>query len=276
MLPWDILCPDWRLAGKCVFNPKLCLPHLDGGYKEHLSWSEMKDYVRKIYPKAKAVPYTIIRSPVDRVISEYKQWKRGWCCAYFFSGELQGARSRITLEEFVRHKDCPANNRQAWMLGAQGGQPSGFPQYFMHHYGNRNDYVDRMNRDQDLLLRAKKTIDQMPAVLMQDDMAMSVVMLVFNFGNFTRREPWFRFRHADACYEPVHPHLQQLMSSGDEGVKHTNVASTLRNDKKVAVDGTVREVILERNKLDIALYEYAHEKYLRDLKAMKEKLCLSW
>ena len=33
MLPWDMLCPDWRLAGKCVFNPKLCLPHLSGGCK---------------------------------------------------------------------------------------------------------------------------------------------------------------------------------------------------------------------------------------------------
>ena len=83
-------------------------------------------------------------------------------------------------------------------------------------------------------------------------------------------------RRAGAAHRAVHPHLQQLMSSGDEGVKHTNVASTLRNDKKVTVDGTVREAILERNKLDIALYEYAHEKYLRDLKAMKEKLCLSW
>jgi hypothetical protein len=148
---------------------------------DHLSLSEIK----KGYLKERGIDLntlrinrvyyiTIMRHPVNRVASEYHHWRRGWCCAWFFSNELQAAKKweNFTLSDFVRHKDCPANNRQTWMLAdlplydttgnenlSSGAtkkksstdkfevfthpplQPSYFHKYFRHHY----DKVGKLN-----------------------------------------------------------------------------------------------------------------------------------
>ena len=161
------------------------------------------------------------------------------------------------------------------MLGAKGGSPSSFPSYFRKHYRGSDKYVEMLNSDLEILKRAKNTVDRMPAVLMQDDLAMSVVLLVFNY-NQTRREPWFRFRRADACYEVVHPHLQRLFQQGDKAMKHENVHSKLDNDVKVKPDANLLNEILERNKQDHELFEYASQKHRQQLKAMQDQLCSTW
>jgi hypothetical protein len=132
--------------------------------EHHISYSELmtgflpERGIRLNADDPRVVYFTIFREPVARVVSEFYQWKRGWCCMWFFSPGLSALRESMNLSAFVQHPECPAHNRMTWMLadlpsqyssqrngesnsgggGGGGGavlRPSDFSKYFSARYG---------------------------------------------------------------------------------------------------------------------------------------------
>jgi len=191
----------------------------------HLSYSEaVRGFLGErgifdLMPPAtrRLVIFTVLRPPLARVASEYHNWRRGWCCGWFFSSDLaRVGGGNLTLEEFAAHPDCPANNRQAWALAdlpllrkpAQAGggaaaaasavgaaealrsdgpaafgayySPSQFPHYFRLRYGGRPDYAAALNRDTGLLASAQDTVaTKAAAVGLTGDMEATLALVLF-------------------------------------------------------------------------------------------------
>jgi hypothetical protein len=134
---------------------------------------------------------TMLRQPVDRVASEFYQWKRGWCCGWFYSPELTSLRATIELKDFVQHRDCPANNRQTWMLAdlplLRGESerkfdvvtPSQFSRYFSQRYAGASNYSAALNDDTNLLRSAQHFVAAASMVGLTEAMGLSVAMLLF-------------------------------------------------------------------------------------------------
>jgi hypothetical protein len=196
------ISPPW---GDNIFKcaPSRCKYHT---IDNHLSLSEIKQgYMVELgidinLMSISHVYYiTILRNPIYRVASEYHHWKSGWCCPWFFSDDITKHRteSMFSLSDFVQHRDCPANNRQTWMLAdlplfsAPSGRsivPSQFSNYFSFYYKDkiRNDtaypssssksYSQYLNEDVDMLKSAMSFVTRADAIGITEDLSTSVAL----------------------------------------------------------------------------------------------------
>ena len=226
----------------------------------HLTYSEIKDgFLRErgIYlaamPRERLVYHTILREPTDRVASEYFHWTRGWCCQWFFSKALTNQRTNITLENFVKHEDCPANNRQAWMLAdlpalqrysqqsAENNSyviPGMFRDYFKRRYGGADDYAAELNRDESVLKSAEVFLSKADVVGLTASMEMTLAMTLFSFS--AGRESFFS-QTPTGCWEL------------DRG-RGTRLSMGHERASSYIVQPSERSLMKERNALDTRLY----------------------
>jgi len=220
-LAGDCEAPKSDAMENCVANrnfPCLATPaNNENGHHEclfrppsnHLGFSETRGFLAErginleSIPRQRLVYLTVLRDPMARVASEFFHWKRNWCCGWFFSGALSRRKENMTLLEFVEHSDCPANNRQAWMLADlpmfERNQhpnsfysPSEFRDYFKRRYAGASDYVARLNRDESILTSAGTFLDSADVVGLTERMEATLALTLFAFP--AGRDTFFRFR----------------------------------------------------------------------------------
>jgi hypothetical protein len=287
----------------CMFRPA----------SNHLGLSELRGFLAergidlRSIPRPRLVFLSVFREPTARVASEFFQWKRNWCCGWFFSANMTLNRANMSLLEFVEHEDCPANNRQTWMLADlpmiqrnpendfSFFSPSEFRDYLKRRYLGAADYVAQLNRDESILRSAENFLGVADVVGITERMEMTLAMTLFSFP--AGRENFFTYR------TPRKLSKQSLFSSAagrnsleeGEGRGRPNMGEAAKARSQVLVEGcwelkeegglAVRhdrraeyavqpnehEAIRVRNKLDLRFYDkalVAHERLVE-----KYRLC---
>ena len=277
----------------------------------HLAFSEIKDgflperglahfMTMPVYTRT-VMFFTILREPVSRVISEFHQWKDGWCCNWFFSADMMALRPSMNLTAFISHRDCPALNRQAWMLAEfhRAGSPSSplfdahpsnFAAFFGNLYGASN-YTAKLNRDRDVLLSALRFIQRPNAVVgLTEDLPATLALVLSALPPELRQqfftealEPVGRSGHLDTedgssserrvarCWR-----LRDLKMGAIRASEKSPEAVRVKWSRKATYRPASKEekaLISERGALDRSLY--AEGRNVHHIELQKRRLCSS-
>lgn len=217
-------------------------------------------------PRNRVAIVTILRNPIDRVVSEYHHWIRGWCCSWMFSDDMIKNRINMTLSQFISHPDCPANNRQTWMLAdlpflrAADGRmitPSQYQQYFSIFYGAKN-YADYLNQDKSLLNSAANFLNNANVVGLTERMSVNIALLLFSVAGVSRRGTFFEST-SSGCFKLKVLEEVPLIVRHDRAVKYEEASP---------ID---RELARQRNSLDLTVFKIAEERHQQLL--LKNKIC---
>jgi len=261
-------------APKCWYGP----------VELHLSYSEIVLYMwergilRPNPPPLLQQPifFVVLRHPVHRVTSEYHHFMRGWsCCTQFYSKDLNARQhsQNLTLQEYVEHADCPANNRQTWMLApkllpaivagssvlgklkdATPLSPLKFPLFFRSYYGGSPDYVAKLNADEDLLASAKRFLDRCAVVGTTEDLNLLGPHLAASF-EAGRKAFFAKIGPPTGSQQAEHVEHQGCLqyTPPPGGIKWRTDRSGLYNQ---TADQPLFQKIITHNRLDMDLYEY--------------------
>lgn len=222
----------------------------------HITYSEMRDHFLRergisidSFTAGRVTYMVVARDPAERVVSEYYQWKRGWCCSWFFSSDMIRQQGNMTLDDFIAHRDCPAHNRQTWMLAdlppllTDDGKmilPSQFSLYFSKRYGTSN-YVAKLNADESLLTSANVFLSKATVLGLTDHLEDTLSML---FSVTAARSELF-YKTSHGCWSLKKP----VTMRHDRAIKHALLTENQRR------------AVMQRNDLDVKLYASAVRKH---------------
>jgi len=184
-----------------------------------------------------------------------------------FSDDMIRNSKNMTLGQFISHPDCPANNRQTWMLAdlpfflASDGRmvtPSQYQQYFSLFYAGAKNYSDYLNQDSSLLKSAAHFLANANVVGLTDRMSVNIALLLFTVAGVAKRHAFF-----------------DLTSSGCFKLKLSEeVPLVVRHDRAVHYEEASpidREVARQRNSLDLKIFKLAEDQHHQLL--LKNKIC---
>lgn len=239
---------------------------------------------------------TVLRHPIKRVASEFYHWKKKWCCDWFFSDDLQQSRLNISLMDFVQHVDCPANNRQTWMLAELPLLPiinkrnnmmkivgaSQFFSYFPAYYNHNKSYTRRLNEDMSLLASSSRFIEQAHAVgiteQMDSTLSLIYASLFLNMHSKQNFHSMFRITNKN-CYEMYYQTSDDTsqeqnayhLASQLDAIRQARLKVGTARHLSYTISIEERDAIERHNQLDIALFKVA--KRVNSEQLLKYNLC---
>ena len=214
---------------------------------------------------AKPLFVTIIRNPVERVLSEYAWWRkrcveeRAWTAGLCAAPKIRGATPEERLLAWVNTHENNAHNRMTKMLahlpamrapGASQSHCATFDavrqvEFWSGHYNltMAEGLEDRLNADTGLLENAIRTLESRFAFVgVQEHLELSATAFarMFGFGNGTVAAAAAAAAAAGAARE-VHSH------KSNRGKLEVSEAAIVR--------------IKERNRLDLLLYHAVRQRF---------------
>lgn len=228
-------------AGK----PPCCLIIRCGPFHDSLAQMQFRIAQKKI-AHDQVIPVTFLREPVSRVLSEYKEWKAGRVWHTSFAQFSERMSPDMTLEEWVRHPDCPAHNRQTWMFATNGPKGKACSDYtkfatmWRGYYDGREDFLAALNSDQSLYDSALENL--MGSFFgLSEFLHESLELFLYTFDATAREQDTYRVPH-----------------TGSDRKNHD------------AISPELEEEIRQRNHLDVMLYETALHEFHRRVTHMHE------
>lgn len=213
---------------------------------------------------------TSLRSPVARVVSEWAELKIGrdmWSSVRYRNATLM-KKLRADLRTYVEYAECPAHNRQTWMLAqtaehvrtatvnfveetgmsAEFFDPGIFYNMWYWYYNGDPDYVKRLAADESILEAAKTTLQSLTSFIITEN-ATSWAL----FDRVFRNAPVFS---PDPAVGGSYAYLSREVDAHNNKVSKSTYAYIMGGEPDARA---LRAAILDKNKHDIALYEFAQE-----------------
>lgn len=224
----------------------------DHTWGTHCAASEIGDCVRKLNterdmtPKVKFI--TFIRHPVDRVISEYYWWKDG---GIPWTEEMHQLAISASLEDWVVHEKNTANNRQTLYFlidepFPKRGQCTAFKgektiNWIEEKYGSTKEFNELQ-------------LSQVLANVAREE-GQHIGIDDFGFIGILNDEATSRgFKKIFG----VSPLLDSAFNSH-------RLSRRAEKERKLHVTDSIRELIEEKNKLDMQLYRLIQERLMKQL-----------
>eukprot|EP00002_Diphylleia_rotans_P000572 TRINITY_DN10297_c0_g1_i1.p1 TRINITY_DN10297_c0_g1~~TRINITY_DN10297_c0_g1_i1.p1 ORF type:complete len:428 (-),score=84.41 TRINITY_DN10297_c0_g1_i1:261-1544(-) len=203
------------------------------------------------YNKNRYYPITFLRHPVNRVVSEYYEWTGHWWNAPNFSPALQAMRKNISLLEFIMHPDNPAHNRQLWMLTSfvrnkvrRSRDYTLFYEFWSKYYQTNTLFTQKINEDTQLLEATKRALEK-----------------EYAFVGLTELYP-----------QSLKLFLYTFNAKGNVKTSrrlHTKPDKMIRNN---TLEQSLVQLIMEKNKGDLALYSFALQLFKKRVGEMQKCL----
>lgn len=201
-------------------------------------------------------------------------------------------RESITLLEFVAHPDCPALNRQTWMLAdfkhhRSAGGVSNFQRFFgEYYYQHSANYTARLNQDYAILESAMGYLQRPNVVVgLTEQLHATLALVLFSVLPSASRSLLFTKTRTVSSTDGRRMHERREASLTDECWRINAIAGFkgqlspkskfIRHDRKASYRSTSDEeigIIRQRSALDGQLYVAGVKIHEIDLK--KNQLCI--
>jgi hypothetical protein len=258
-------------------------------WRSHQTFHEAKRWTSAHAPHATQHHFAVIRDPVERVPSEYDHLSRGWCCPYFFEGgeiakfmfggKLRAKYAHDKFLWYLRHPDCPANNRQSWTLADFGGSmaegfavPSSFVLFWRPWYGYAANYTLRMNNDDRMLALGIQFVDTAVAALVNEELCFGSALLLYRFEG-TRNFVTKACDRGGGCCQPnvqgFKLRVLELLEIDCTIRTQSRKANSAGNSRSSKFSDEIRM----RNRLDDLLYRYTLSRYHAQVSEMRTEVC---